>query len=59
MKAVNKKSPEEIYLEYVNDWITVEAMAEHYGRSEQWMYRKIHEGRDARIKSLLFHSCDD
>jgi hypothetical protein len=26
-----KRTAEDIYLEYVNDWITIDAMAENYG----------------------------
>ena len=29
-KALLSKGLEAIYLEYVNDWLTVKAMAEHY-----------------------------
>jgi hypothetical protein len=27
----SKRTAEDIYLEYVNDWLTVDAMAEYYG----------------------------
>ena len=27
----SKRTAEDIYLEYVNDWLTIDAMAENYG----------------------------
>lgn len=27
----SKRTVEDIYLEYVNDWLTIDAMAENYG----------------------------
>ena len=27
---INKRTAEDIYLEYVNDWLTIDAMAENY-----------------------------
>jgi hypothetical protein len=27
----SKRTAESIYLEYVNDWLTIDAMAEYYG----------------------------
>lgn len=27
----SKRTAEDIYLEYVNDWLTIDRMAEHYG----------------------------
>ena len=46
MKAFSKRTKSEIYLEYVNDWLTIEAMAENYGRSVKWMTAKIDECRE-------------
>ena len=31
----SKRTAEDIYLEYVNDWLTIDAMAENYGISPQ------------------------
>jgi hypothetical protein len=27
----SQRTPDEIYLEYLNDWLTIDAMAEYYG----------------------------
>lgn len=32
---LNQRTIEEIYLEYVNDWLTIDAMAENYGIGPQ------------------------
>ena len=45
IKPFSKKTDEEIYLEYVNDWLTVRAMADNYKRSYSWMYNKINKAR--------------
>ena len=52
MKAFSKKTPAEIYLEWVNDWLTVSAMAENYGRSYEWMMKIIEEGKKDYLKSI-------
>ena len=31
LKPFSQRSPEEIYLEYLNDWLTIDAMADNYG----------------------------
>ncbi len=31
----SKRTAEDIYLEYVNDWLTIDAMAENYGMSPE------------------------
>ena len=38
MKTLNpfsQRTAQDIYLEYVNDWLTIDAMAEHYGIEPQ------------------------
>lgn len=35
MEELNKRTAQDIYLEYVNDWLTIDAMAEHYGIEPQ------------------------
>lgn len=30
MEELSKRTAQDIYLEYVNDWLTIDAMAEHY-----------------------------
>jgi hypothetical protein len=31
LSTLIKRTAEDIYLEYVNDWLTIDAMAENYG----------------------------
>jgi hypothetical protein len=35
MEELNKRAAQDIYLEYVNDWLTIDAMAEYYGIEPQ------------------------
>jgi predicted DNA-binding ArsR family transcriptional regulator len=35
MEDFSKRTAKDIYLEYVNDWLTIDAMAEHYGIEPQ------------------------
>lgn len=45
MKPFSRKTSIEIYLEYVNDWLTVEKMADNYNRSIEFMNNLIDNGR--------------
>jgi len=38
-------TPEEIYLEWVNNWLNVRTMAEYYQVGIPWLNGKIDEGR--------------
>jgi len=31
LTPMSKRTAEDIYMEYVNDWLTIDAMAENYG----------------------------
>jgi len=46
----SKRTAQDIYLEYVNDWLTVAAMADNYGRTVQEMSAIIEKGK---TESLL------
>ena len=51
MKQLNEKSPEDIYLEYMNDWLTIKAMSEYYNCSMTVLVKKIDQGRvDRELK---------
>ena len=52
MKTISKRTNAEIYLEYVNDWLTVGAMAENYGRSDAEMMLMIEDGKIEHEESL-------
>ncbi len=45
MKAYTKLTFDEIYLDYVNNFITTKRMAEHYGVSEGRLKKDIERGR--------------
>ena len=52
MKAIDKKTKSELYLDYVNDWLTVEGMAEHYGITREKMLVILSEGKDEHEKQF-------
>lgn len=35
LTPMSKRTAEDIYLEYVNDWLTIDAMAENYGMNPE------------------------
>jgi hypothetical protein len=52
IKPFSSKTNAEIYLEYVNDWLTIEKMAENYGRSVDFMKHKVEIGKIEYNESL-------
>ena len=42
---LKKRNPEQVYLEYVNNFITIQNMAQWYGVNELWLTRQIELGR--------------
>ena len=46
----NLRSAQSMYLEYVNDWLTIDAMAEHYGVSYETMLTAIIQGEEQNEK---------
>jgi hypothetical protein len=46
LKAFSRKTDEEIYMEWVNDWLTISAMAKNYGRSYDWMYNRVMKAKE-------------
>lgn len=46
MKTLKERSFADIYLEYVNDFLTTEYMAEYYGISQKEMEDLISKGRE-------------
>jgi predicted DNA-binding ArsR family transcriptional regulator len=53
LKPFSKRTKEDIYLEYLNDWLTIKAMAENYGISEARMTKIIHAGQIEHHKATL------
>lgn len=49
---IRKRNAEDIYLEHVNDFITIENMAQWYGVSEVWLTRQISKGKYLHNKQL-------
>ncbi len=45
IKAIYKMTPAEIYLDWKNDWLTLERMSEHYGITETDLTTLINLGR--------------
>jgi len=52
MKAIDKKTDKELYLEYINDFLTIQRMAEHYGVSRYFLNERIKKGRKEDNKVL-------
>jgi len=52
MKAVNKKTNEQLYLEYFNDFLTIEYMASHYDIDPDDLSKIIEIGRKDHIKRI-------
>jgi hypothetical protein len=51
LPAIEKLGEEKIFLEWVNNWLTVGRMAEYYGVDEVWLTDKIIEGRNIHNKN--------
>jgi hypothetical protein len=45
MKPMSQKTAQEVYLEWLNDWLTVEAMADNYNIPVTKLNELINEGR--------------
>lgn len=45
MQAMSRRTHQDIYLEFTNDWLTVEAMAENYNQPRGKMESVIEKGR--------------
>jgi len=50
--AMSKRTAESVYLEYLNDWLTVSRMAENYGRTEKQMNAIIDKGRNEHLQKF-------
>ena len=46
LEQITMKSDLEIYLEWVNDWLTVERMADYYSMTIEQMLERINNGRE-------------
>ena len=53
MKYFGKKTLEEKYLEWVNEWLTIEGMADNYGLTKEQLMSIINKGREEHINNSL------
>jgi hypothetical protein len=52
MKKFTERTNADIYLEYVNDFITIERMAEYYEVTEEKLGNIIHKGRQEHEENV-------
>lgn len=52
MKTFSKKTNEEIYLEWLNDYLTIQGMADNYNRDAKEIETIIDKGRQERIEKF-------
>jgi hypothetical protein len=52
MKPFSKKTNEEIYLDWLNDWLSIERMADNYGISAKELEKIIDKGRDEHLNKF-------
>jgi len=52
MKPFSKRTNEEIYLEWLNDWLTIKSMAENYNMHAQDLGNLIDKGRDEHLQKF-------
>ncbi len=48
----SKRSAESIYLEFLNEWLTIKSMAENYNMHAQDLGHIIDKGRDEHISNI-------
>jgi hypothetical protein len=56
MKMYANEFAHKFYMDWVNNYLTVEKIAEHHGISVEFANALINEGRDIQNKKSLFHS---
>jgi len=55
LEPINKRTSASIYLEYLNDWLTVSKMAEYYNMSEKRLSKLIDKGRKEHENNVNMH----
>jgi hypothetical protein len=53
MKHFGQKTLEEKYLEWANEWLTIEGMADNYGLTKEQLMSIINKGREEHINNSL------
>ncbi len=51
-KHLESLSPEQVYLDWLNDWLSTERMAEFYGIDAKELERIIDKGRDEHLNKF-------
>jgi len=49
---LSQRTAQDVYLEYVNDWLTIKAIAENYNMEEEAMLSLINKGRREHEESV-------
>lgn len=52
----SERTAENIYLEWVNDWLTVDAMADNYGRKPEELIVILNKGREEHNKQHYIYN---
>ena len=52
MKTFSKKTNEQVYLDWLNDWLSTERMAEFYGIDAKELETIIDKGRDEHLEKF-------
>jgi hypothetical protein len=52
-KHWGQKTKAEKYLEYVNDWLTIEAISDNYGLKIEGMQQLLNEGKIEHLENCL------
>ena len=50
MKVIETMTNEEVYLDYFNDFLTTEKMAEYYGVTERYLIKRIKAGKKIHLR---------
>lgn len=53
MKYFGQKTNAEKYLEYINEWLTIEKMADNYGLTQEKLIDIINKGRIEHETNLM------
>jgi len=51
-KAIDNKTDSELYLEYLNDFLTLRQISEYYGVSRHYINKRIIQGRKDHFKQF-------
>ena len=52
MKTLSQKTAEDVYLEYLNDYLTIKYMADSYNVEESFLNKMIDKGRNEHLQKF-------